>query len=267
MDGVEKTGAAKASEKRPRRVPVAAWRISRGRTGGTTISDMLIQMGRAEGRKIIIVDGDLRNSTLSGLYPPGTEDGAMRPPSDDLVDMKELCTTALAKAVGTQSSMVVDLGGGDRLLQEYGREMALVELCEGMGMAPLALYASGPEMDDFEHILSIWRSEVFRPQRSILFLNEHLVPHGRSPAGAFTAIMERPELKEMIRDGLKVIVLPRLPSMVQVREAGLSLIDAMDGKPGKQALPLDPVRQFLVKQWLTKIREAFVAKDILEWLP
>ena len=247
--------------------PALVIRLGRGRVGGTTILDLFVQWARAAGRAVLIADGDLRNSTLAGLYPPGTDGGALRPPSDELLDMKDFFTGSVATAIERGASLVVDFGGGDRVMQDYGRELAIVEMCEGVGMVPLAVYVTGPESDDFEHVLSIWCSGVFRPKRSLLVLNEHLVPHGRSPAGAFDAIIARPEFEEMIAGGLTTIVMPRLPCMTHVREAGLGFLDAMAGKPGKKGEPLDPVRQFMVAHWLKRLDAAFSEAGVLEWLP
>jgi hypothetical protein len=267
MDGTQVSVPTEAADTLVRRKPVMAIRFGRGRTGGTTIVDMLIQLARAKGRIVVIADGDLRNSTLAGLYPPGTEGGALQPPSDDLLDMKDWFTGAIGTAIQQQASLVVDFGGGDRVMLDYGRDLALVELCESVGMDPLALYVTGPDADDFEHILSIWRAGVFRPRRSLLFLNEHLVAHGRSPAGAFDAITGRREFTDMVADGLTAVVMPRLPCMTQVRDMAVGFIDAMSGKPGRHGEPLDPVRRFMVQHWLKRLEAAFVEAGALEWLP
>jgi hypothetical protein len=266
MDMIDSFAVAPALEGYPSRHALVI-RMGRGRTGGTTILDVIIQWARVAGRKVVVADGDLRNSTLSSLYPPESEGGAMKPHSDDLVDMKDLFTSALGKAVEERASLVVDFGGGDRVMLEYGREVSLVAMAEGLGMRPVALYVTGPERDDFEHILSLWNSNVFRPDRSLLVLNEHLVPSGRSPQGAFRDVLGRPEIERMADEGLRVVVMPRLPSMSQVREAGLSLIDAMQGKPGNKGVPLDPVRAFMVKAWFRSLETAFAQVEALEWLP
>jgi hypothetical protein len=267
MDGIETITPALPVFTVVVRRPVLVVRLGRGRTGGTTILDVFIQWARAVGRIVVIADGDLRNSTLAGLYPPGMQGGALQPPSDDLVDMKDFFTGSVAKAIKQGASLIVDFGGGDRVMQDYGRELALVEMCETVGMEPLAVYVTGPEADDFEHILSIWRAGVFKPKRSLLILNEHLVPHGRSAAGAFDRITARPELSKMANEGLNVVVMPRLPCMTQVREAGLGFLDAMAGRSGKTGEPLDPVRQFMVAHWLKRLEAAFSEAGVLEWLP
>jgi hypothetical protein len=53
------------------RAPVLAVRHGRGRTGGSTFLDLLIQRARRAGRSVIIGDGDRGNATLANLYPPG----------------------------------------------------------------------------------------------------------------------------------------------------------------------------------------------------
>ena len=58
--------------------PVLAVRLGRGRTGGTTVLDFLVQRARRRGTTIKVADGDRRNATLSDLYPVGKAGGADR---------------------------------------------------------------------------------------------------------------------------------------------------------------------------------------------
>src|SRR3954452_19342753 len=82
-------------------------------------------------------------------------------------------------------SAVVDLGGGEQVLQEYGFDLDIVDLCADAGLEPLALYCLGPDEEDLQHALSIWEGGYFRPQRSLLILNEGAIRTGRTVAGAF----------------------------------------------------------------------------------
>lgn len=249
------------------RLKVLALRLGRGRTGGSTLLDLLIQLARAAGRNVLVCDGDRRNPTLASLYPPGTPGGATQPPSDEGPDSKEWLSDSISEAVQTEASLVCDMGAGDRTVQDYVRDMDLVELCLAVGREPLGLFFSGPDMDDFEHILSIWRAGYFRPQRSLLVLNEHLVPQGRTPLGAFDAIMSRPEFLELAQDGMETIMLPRLPCLDAMRQAGLGFMDAAAGRPGLKGVPLDPVRQFMVKQWIAKVLANLARVGATEWMP
>jgi hypothetical protein len=255
------------AETRKTRGITVAMRHGRGRAGGSTFLDLLVQLGRAEGRSVLVGDGDRRNPTLAGLYPPGTDGGATQPPTDETPDVKQWLTDSIEEALNIQSSIVIDLGGGDRVMQEYGHDLALVEFCAAQGANPLGLFFAGPELDDFEHVLAIWRAGYFRPRRSVLVFNEYLVPQGRTPQGAFNRIMEQPGYTEMTDGGMRPIFLPRLPCMEEMRNAGLSFVDAAAGKPGASGKPLGPVRQFMVKQWISKIRGEFERIKATEWLP
>ena len=269
MDGMDTTaGKPVENEKVTAKGPqVLAVRMGRGRTGGSTLVDWIVQCARQAGRPVVVGDGDRRNPTLAGLYPPGTAGGATQPATDETADVKDWITGGLGQMVASRTSLVLDLGGGDRVLAEYGRDLGLVDFCNAAGIEPLALFVSGPEMDDFEHVLTIWKAGYFKTPQSVLVLNEHLVTQGRTPAGAFDAIMSRPEMREMLRDGLVPLFMPRLPCMGEMRAAGLSFLDAVANKPGVNGKPLDPVRQFMVATWHKKMLAAFEAVGALEWLP
>ena len=244
-----------------------AFRLGRGRTGGSTLLDIVVQLARRDGREVIVGDGDRRNPTLAALYPPGQPGGAFVPPTDDTQDMKDWITGLIGQAIEGRSSLVLDLSGGDTFLQDYGRDLALVPFCETQGLNPVALFTTGPEMDDYEHVLKIWRAGYFRPKRAVLVLNEHLVMQGRTPAGAFNAIMARPEGRELGAAGLKVMVMPRLPCMAEVRKSGLSFLDAAAGKPGPDGRPFNPVRRFMVSQWVQRVQEEIASIGAAEWMP
>lgn len=274
MDGHEQQSAEKVSKAKPpamtvisRDDPVLVVRMGRGRTGGSTVLDWLVQWARSRGRSLVIADGDRRNPTLAGLYPPGTPGGAIQPPSEEIPDVVGWISDGLSAVATDRVSMVLDLGGGDRVLSEVAREVSLVEFCEARGIRSLALYMCGPEQDDFEHILAIHRAGYFRATRSLLILNEHLVPRGKTPAGAFDAILSRPEIEDLIDSGMLAVLMPRLPCMEQVRASGLTFLEAASNKPGKSGKPLDPVRQFQVENWHKRMIEAFTKVGVLEWLP
>ena len=71
------------------RSPVLAIRFGRGRTGGSTMLDLLVQLARAVGREVVVGDGDRRNPSLAGFYPPGMPGGASQPRSDEVPDVKD----------------------------------------------------------------------------------------------------------------------------------------------------------------------------------
>lgn len=242
-------------------------RQGRGRQGGTTLLDLLIQLARLEGRSVLIGDGDRNNSSLALTYPPGSIGGASQPATGETEDVKDWITASVGQALSLGTSLVIDLGGGDRVMEEYGRDLALVPFCRARGLQPLGLFFCGPEESDLRHILSLWRADYFRPERSVVVFQEHLVPRGRTPHGAFKKLIETPEMDELMADGVQFIFLPRLPCMEEVQKLGIGFADAAAGKPGPDGKPLDPVRQFMVEQWISKVQSEFARIGATEWLP
>lgn len=244
------------------RPPVLAVRLGRGRTGGTTGLSWLIDRARNMGREVIPADGDRRNATLKSYYPDATQ-----PPTDETADVKEWLTHVLSQMAESGTSMGLDLGGGDRVLAEYGRDLGLVEFCEEIGAQPLALYFLGPDTADFEHVLTIARAGYFKPERSLLILNENLISGGRTPAGAFEGIISRSEFVDLVRAGMHPINMPTLPCMEAMRELRLGFYDAAAGRAGPGGRVLDPVRRFMVKRWLAHLEKQVANTGATEWLP
>lgn len=246
---------------------VVAVRFGRGRGGGSTGLDAMIQRALFAHRPVIIADGDRRNPTLAGLYPPGSSNAAVQPGSDEPAVVKAWITDTLSMAIELESSVVFDMGGGDTAIQELVADVDIVGFAEMSGFHPVGLFFCGADMDDFDHILSIWRVGYFKPKRAILVLNEFLIPSGRKTEGAFKHIHDRPEMKELAADGMEVMYMPRLPCMDNVRAKGLGFFDAMAGKKGSDGLPLDPLRRFMVRQWLDSIDKSLASIDAMEWVP
>ena len=242
-------------------------RFGRGRGGGSTYLDVMIQQALVAGRRLIIADGDRRNPTLAGLYPASSPYPATQPASDDPAVVKDWITDVLGDAIETESSVVLDMGGGDTAIQDLVRDVEIVEFAEMNGYHPVGAFFCGADMDDFDHILSIWRSGYFRPKRSILVFNDFLVQAGRPVETAFQHIQARPEMAEMTSQGMEIMNLPRLPCMEDVRRKGLSFLEATTRKPGLDGLPLNPLRQHMVKQWLDRINANLASIGATEWMP
>lgn len=238
--------------------PILAVRLGRGRTGGTTGLDWLIQRAQANNRPIIVADGDKRNATLSGLYNGKT----MSPPTDETADVKDWISSVLNRMAKERTSVALDLGGGDRVLQEYGRDLDMVGFCDSAHAEPLALYFLGPEADDLEHAYTVFEAEVFRPKHMLLVLNEGLVKMGQSPASAFRRTIDSEPFHKMLDAGAQVIYMTRLPCMDQVRELRVALNDT-----AKIAEKCGPVFAFMVKRWLDRLEDQCTDAEVTSWLP
>jgi hypothetical protein len=201
--------------------PVLVVRFGRGRSGGSTVLDWMIQRARHAGRDIIIGDGDMQNATLSSYYPENKPGGALQPRSAEISDVTEWITTLSGDMVTRQASLILDLGGGDRIIAEHSQEMNLPEYCEAVGADPLAVYMVGPERDDFEHVLNIIRAGYFISRRGVLVLNQSLVRVGKNAGSAFDWLYQHPGYEEVSQIA-KIVMMPRLACMDAMRSEGLT---------------------------------------------
>lgn len=239
--------------------PVLAVGLGRGFGGKSTGLSELVWRAGNQGREVIVADGDTRSKTLASMFPQ-----AMHPATEELPDVKAWLSLVLNRMVKEKRSAVLDLGGGDRVLQEYGRDLRLVEFCERRGITPLALYYLGPEEEDLKHVLSIWEAGYFRPKHSLLMLNEGVIREGRTVAGAFERTLSHPGFLRMVEGGATPILMQRLACMDTVRAAGLGFYDAATGSGGQA---LDPVEQFMVEDWLAGLEAKRVEVGAASWLP
>ena len=254
-----RSSTAAAGDDAVRSGPVLAVGLGRGFGGKSTGLAELVWRARNAGREVIVADGDPRSRTLAGLFPE-----AMQPSTEELADVKTWLTGVLNRMVKEGRSAVLDLGGGDRVLQDYGRDLRLVEFCTRRGIEPLALYFLGPEEEDLRHVLSIWEAGYFRPRRTLLVLNEGVIREGRTVSGAFGHTLEDPGFQRMVADGAVPILLHRLACMDTVRRCGLGLYQAA---AGNGEVPLDPVEQFMVEDWLADLEGKRQTAGANEWLP
>lgn len=237
--------------------PVVAVGLGRGSSGKSTVLSELVWRARNQGRQPIVADGDARSRTLSGIFPDATA-----PASEETADVKAWLSGLLNRAVKERRSVVLDLGGGDRALVEYGRDLRLVEFCARRGIEPLAVYVLGPEAEDLSHILSVWDAAYFRPKRCLLLLNEGVIREGRTVAGAFERTMGDPGFLRMVEGGAVPVLLHRLAAMDAAKAVRGGVYEVAAGGGG-----LDPVEAFMVEDWLADLERKRREAGAAAWLP
>jgi hypothetical protein len=253
--------------------PCLLIRAGRGRTGGSTGLDLAIQRARHEGRRVKPLDGDLRSKTLSTLYPAADGegkpllDGASAPETDELPDIKKWLSDEFDSMATERVSRALDLSGGDRVMQEYVRDLALSQFCADFDITPTVAVFLGPDMEDFRHAEELLRSGAFPAERTILVLNEGVIRHGQTTAGAFTPITAQPEFKALVKGGVRVAFLRRLTCMGVLRERGLGFYDAVSGRPDSKGVKASPTLHHMTKTWLATFEREFEEVDVLDWLP
>ena len=231
--------------------------MGRGGSGKSTGLAELVWRARSQGRDVIVGDGDARSRTLTGLFPE-----AVHPVSEEFPDVSAFLSSLLNRIVKEHRSAVLDLGGGDRSLVEYGRDLNLVAFCQRREVEPLALYFLGPDPEDLAHVVSIWRGGFFRPARAVLILNEGVVRSGKTVAGAFERTLASPDFTRMVEEGARPLLMHRLAVFDQVKASGVGLYGAAVGEAG-----LDPVEEFMVSEWVERLETRREEAGIRSWLP
>ncbi|PWC26665.1 hypothetical protein [Teichococcus aestuarii] len=245
----------------PEMQPRLVVRLGRGRTGGTTGLDWMVQRARREGRDPIIADA-ARNPTLSRLYPGE----ALTPSSTDVVEVKDWLTSVLDRMLTERRSAVLDLGGGqDSTLAEYVRDLDLLAFCHDVGVLPVAVYFLGPEADDFAHAHAIWREGYFNTPQTLLVLNEGVLKRGQNPAGAFQGIQADPDFIAWVEAGAVPVYMRSLAPLDAMRELLLNFEAAMADRPGRGDGKLGPTRAWQVKSWNAALENEM--REVGAWLP
>ena len=249
-------------------------RRGRGRTGGSTGLDLWIQRGRAAGRRVKPLDGDLRSRTLSLRYPAQDAagepimDGASSPRSEEPADMDKWLRGELDILAGqADGSAVLDLGGGDRVVQEFVRELPLREYCDVFGFRLVEAYFLGPDPEDFGHVVQVARARDLRAHKTMLVLNEGVIRKGQTTEGVFEPLTHRPEFLEMLEAGAAAVLLHRFSAMPLLQEKELGFYDAVRGLPGRNGQEAEPTTRLMVQLWLAKHEAEHEKAGTLEWLP
>ena len=253
--------------------PVLAIRRGRGRLGGSLFLDLLIQRARHAGRRVQPLDGDLRSRTLASLYPAkdaknqAVLDGASSPASEELPDMKTWMLDHLDDMAVNRVSRVLDLGGGERVIPEFVRDLSLTTYCRDLGITLLSIYMLGPDTEDFRHVIEQVRSNDMAGERTLLVMNEGVIRQGQSVEGAFDPINNDPEMHGLIKGGAATVFLKRLSCMPAVRETGRGFYDIAEGKPDEKGVRPRPTMQHMVKAWLGDAEAQHIEAGTAEWLP
>ena len=215
-------------------------RGGRGRVGGSTFLDFIIQRSRRRGRRVKPLDGDLRSRTLSALYPTSDmagapmADGASSPASEDLAANKDWLTGELDASVDDGACRVVDFGGGDRVIQEYGSDLRLGDFCRDVGLGLIWAFVLGPDLEDLQHVVQVVGSGHVTG-RILLVSNEGVIRYGQSTSGVFQLTAARPEYKDLLRSGAEAFLMPPRMTGMPIFSAAAAVLAV--GSMPRQGMP------------------------------
>ncbi len=252
--------------------PKLVIRVGRGRTGGSTVLDLIIQRARYQGRRVKPLDGDLKSRTLMDLYPAEVdgrqvEDAATAPQTDQLPDVKDWLSVELDEMVKDRVSRVLDLSGGDRVMQEYVEELCLKNFSQELGIDIVLMVFLGPVVEDFRHAYKLLKTEGIPTENVVLVLNEGVIRAGQTVAGAFDSIIKSADFREITNNGARLVFLPRLTCMERLQQRNLRYFDVIAARSDALNGRLSPTLYHMVKTWVDKFEQGLIESGAAEWMP
>jgi hypothetical protein len=239
---------------------VICW-VGRGKTGKTTGIRWLAEKAISNGTPLLMADLDVTNDTFSRYIK-----GVARPPeaSDPALSLKWL-DKLLQHTLQHQSSLIVDLGGGDTTLRRLIAQIPdLTELFEAQGFAVVLFHTAGPQEEDLSPLATL-QALGFKPTATAIILNESLVDAGDTRENAFARIYRHSVFRRAIEEGAMPVFMPRLFAAQQVGVRRLKFRDAADGQTGRGDTPLGPFDRSRVRKWLEMMDTNFTS--LKSWLP
>ncbi len=267
--GVTSTGMTSAFVRRP----VCVVRLGRGRLGGSTGMDLIIQRARYQGRRVKPLDGDLRSRTLASLYPAQAadgspiQDGASMPRSEEKADYVAWMKSEFDKMVLEGVSRALDLGGGERVMQEFVRIFPLADYCEEFGVDLLPVFFLGPDIEDLNHVVQVMSAGAVRSSHPLLVLNEGVIRSEQTPEGVFDPILQHPDYLALVKQGAETVFLRKLHCLDILRERRFGFYDAAYGQPDPSGEKASPTLQFTTKIWLKDFESEIQKVGSAERLP
>ncbi|QBL95601.1 MULTISPECIES: hypothetical protein [Komagataeibacter] len=241
-------------------------KAGRGNLGGSTFLTAICEIAASASRNFLMADGDMRNPGISAS-PLYARYGLPRPVSEDEHDISEWFSMVFSAATEKRLPLVLDIGGGDRTMEQWAAEVDLVAFAESAGLEVCGLFFCGGDADDLAYITRLWETGKFRPTKGAVVFNAMTVPSGQAGSDILQSRAADPSLKPLFTAGIETLKFPKLGCMAAVKETGLSYHDAAAGKIGSGGKPIDPVKRFMVTRWLSTIRQNIEVAGLQEMLP
>lgn len=254
------TATGEAVETVEQETPKLVLTMGRGKTGKSTFIRWAAERAFRAGRSPVVADGDRTNATMAAFF-----EGVERPPSADPLEMKEWLNRLIEGQIEERFSVLLDLGGGDLIWKEHARDLALVEMCDQYGVEPVAVHFLGCDLDDLAYLRDVEEGRVFAPRKTILVLNEGIIPATRSVARAFEAIQNHDIYKAAIARGAKPIFMPRLGCMAEVDRRRIMFDEAEAGRVKEGQDKIGPINRQMIAIWRRAMDTAFA--DVADYLP
>lgn len=240
--------------------------VGSGNVGKSVIARLIAEWARSAQRPVGLADADRHHPTLAGFFR-----NVMRPEDAvsegvELTDavMKIWFESILREQLANRASVVFDIGGGDPTFARVADELDLVAVLRDRGVMPVAVHVLSPRIQDLTDLQDM-EAGSFRPDHTMLVLNEGCIRGDQQSHDAFALIRKHPVYRAALERGAVEIVLPALKAMREVDRRRLTFAQAAAGQVREGQAPLSPFDTGRVKAWLVAAEAAFA--PVKAWLP
>lgn len=226
--------------------------LGRGARGKSLWSLWYLDRNAQAGSAITIADGDRTNQSLRARFPD-----ALKPETASDPAVLAWIRTLIETQIQSRTNLLLDLGGGDLLLKRTARDMQLLEWLTEMGIEVIAVHLLGPSVDDLAYLEEVEEGGLLAPPRTLIVLNEGVVPADRDPVTAFkSTITKNPIFLRALERGAQVVTMPHLSAAPEIDARRLRFATAQShlGAWDAQATRI----------WLRRMEETH--RDVLDWL-
>ena len=168
-------------------------------------SGILAEKAVEQEANVVFAAVDPENRELADYFA-----GVQQPPSYDPVAVAKWVEQFLSWVMKNQRSAVIDFGGGDTSLTRLITEVPdIVEMMQGAGVHPVALYLLSPRLGDLS-ALGTLEAAGFRPKATAIIRNEGVADPTLPRERAFARTMRHPAYEAALACGAVPLWMPRL---------------------------------------------------------
>lgn len=234
-----------------------------GGTGKTLLARWLGWRMAERGQSALIAALDPQNRSLADWFA-----GVEQPETSDPNQTQRFLRDVLSYLTSNSQSGLLDFGGGDVSLAKLIDLMpSLAADMVAADVHPIALYCLSARVDDLTPLQTM-EEMGFKPEATMLVLNEGRVDSMLTREEAFARIMRHSDFRAAVARGAVPVWMPRLdPDVAATIEARrLTFGMARDGlvPPNAKFAPIGGFERSMVRRWLERMEQEFAA--VSSWL-
>ena len=237
--------------------------IGRQRVGKTTFLKVLAETTRRRGGtpEIWNADGLNRSNKIDDI---GGE--VLTPPSTDIAVQAAWLAENIDRLATTGKDAILDIGGGWTAVHKLIQETQINEVFEELGVSLVTIFVIGLEKGDLDYLDDL-QSRDFMPPKSLIVINQALLPPGISVDAAADEILDHPAVVKAMDGEATYMIFPVLNGIKAINDRQQGFFDYAENRPVAGFPPAGAFDRSRVKRWLNLAIPQVLAKVGPGFLP